>query len=135
MLTALPNQRSTESVGTWMWRYFTTSIVSGDDVIFEVEDNVMILDFILVVVTASTGGTSLDADVEVANTAGDVALESSIDLQAAATTVYDRATAAGTITDHNGTPIQLKLANVGTVTAATCWMGVLAARLDYDADA
>jgi hypothetical protein len=118
-----------------MWRTFTTSLVAGDDIVFELEDNVMILDFVIKVTTAATG-TALAGVLQCANTAGDVALHASIDLDAGTSEqVYDRSTALGTITDHNGTAIQFALTATAITVGATITMGLLVARIDYDADA
>jgi hypothetical protein len=118
-----------------MWRDFVTSLTAGDDIIFEVEDNVMILDFVIKVTAAATG--TLQAGVlQVANTAGDVALHASIDLDVGTSVqCYDRSTAVGTITDHKGTAIQFALSCTAITVGASVTMGLLACRLDYDQDA
>ena len=134
---ALPNQRSSESVGTWMWRegVVLSTVTATDDVIFELEDNVMILDLVVVVTTAGTATTSLTGTPQIANTGGDVAMEGAIDLEAAAVTLWDRATGAGTITNKSKCPFQILITSDTPLTAATVTVGLFVARINYEPDA
>lgn len=142
-LSARPNDSGAVHRGKprWIWRNFVTRLTAGSDILFSLEKNIILLDFVYMVVAPATG-TSSTGTLRIKNTAGDVDVSTAQDLKATAgsTQTLNRLASGavssvvnmGKVTDKAKCDIELVVAATAITVGATVRIGLCVSRLDLN---